>query len=189
YIYLNKADLSFAHFSFLSKYLVKNNTDIDDAFSFTDISLDLYDRCNSLSCFRKFNEAEKSMKVKDQLEIISYRLNENSDLQKLYLGHREFQKWDLVKIVDLNIRNKKFTLSKKGNKIYFKAWGTTKNPSSYQSNELINVALQFTVKGDKVYLQSEEVGTINKNGLELRNNFQIILHDDGRDQVLALIKI
>src|SRR5690606_39800972 len=63
YMYLNKADLSFAHFSFLSKYLVKNNTDIDDAFSFTDISLDLYDRCNSLSCFRKFNEAEKSMKV------------------------------------------------------------------------------------------------------------------------------
>lgn len=189
YIYLNKSDLSFAHFSFLSKHLVKSNTDIDDAFSFTDISLDLYNRCNSLNCFRKFNAAEKNMKVKDQLEIISYRLNENSDLQKLYLAHREFQKWDLVKIVDLNIRNKKFTLSRKGNKIYFKAWGTPKSHGNSQSNQLINVALQLTVNGEKVFLMDQEIGTISKNGLELKNNYQLILHDDGRDQVLALIKI
>lgn len=189
YIYLNKTDLSFEHFLFLSEYLPKKKVDIDDAFSFTDISLDLYDRCQSLVCFRRFNEAEKKMKIADQLDIISYRLGEDNDLQKLYLNHREFQKWNMVKIQDLTVRNNKFTLVRKKEKIYFQAYA---NPTRIEDRHLskrLNVALQFQIEGKKVLLLDEEVGVLGNKGLELHKNFRLILHNDKDEQVLALIKI
>lgn len=187
YLYLNKTDLSFSHFMFLSQHLVSQGVDIDDAFSFTDISLDLYDRCQSLDCFRKFNLAEKKMKVKDQLDVISYRLTENTDLQKLYLNHRDFKKWDLLKLEDYTVS--KFTLTRKKDKINFQAWATPKHYDDYNTDTRLNETLEFEVKDNKVLLLGEEVGSIGKNGLELKANYRLLLHNVDGEQVLALIKV
>lgn len=188
YIYLNKNDLSFAHFNFLSKHLVNTNADIDDAFSFTDLSLKLYDRCLSLKCFRDFNKFEKQLKTKDQLDIISHRLLENSKMQDLYLEHREFTKLNLVKLDGMTMT--RFQLKRSKDKIYFKGWATHKN-YVYENDkkEFVSVALQLTLNADKVMLADEEVGILTKKGLELQSNYRLVLHQEKDHQVLALIKI
>ncbi|HLT22205.1 MAG TPA: hypothetical protein VKZ84_02140, partial [Bacteriovoracaceae bacterium] len=112
-----------------------------------------------------------------------------NDLQKLYLNHREFQKWNMVRIQDLTVRNNKFTLVRKKDKIYFQAYADYKRTEDRHLSKRLNVALQFQIEGDKVLLLDEEVGVLGSKGLELHKNYRLVLHNDRDEQVLALIKI
>ena len=184
YIYINK-EINFSQVQGISSHLNELKIDIDDAFSVTNVAPELYTTCQSLECYRTFNKLEKNLKVNEQLDIISYRLNLNTDESRLYLAHREFQKWDLINIEGLNIVDNKYKLTIKKNKIHFAASARTKQGHTQK----INTALQFTVKGNQILLLDEEVGNLVEGKLVLKANMRLVLHHENNNQVFSLIKI
>ena len=186
YIYINKEDLSFNQIKGISSYLNESQINIDDAFSVTNLSPLLYQRCHSLECFRNFNKLEQNLKIEEQLNIIGYRLKENNDQQRLYLAHREFQKWDLIRVQGLHINDGKYKLTLKKNKIHFSANAIKTEQAGTQK---VSTPLQFEVNAKTIILLGEEVGQIKEGALLLKDNFRFVLHQDGEDQVFSLIKI
>lgn len=186
YIYFNKQELSFSQIEGISSYLLANNFVADDAFSFTDIASKLYKRCHSENCFQEFNRYEKEMKNKDQLDIIAYRLKENSDLQKSYLTHRTYQKWDLIRGKGLKISENQYKLTLKNNQIHFSANAIKIEQSGTQK---VAAILQFTIKDNIVTLLDEEVGQIVEGKLVLKEDLKLVLHQEGEEQVFSLIKV
>lgn len=186
YIYFNKKELKFSQIKAISAHLLANNFEMDDAFSFTNIHPKLYNRCNTLSCFREFDQFEKTLKISDQLDVITYRLQENDELQDLYLNHRKFEKWDLIEAQGFKTSNNNFKLKIKKNKIHF---STNAIRNIDHESQAISTPLQFELKGDKVLLLNTEVGKVQNGKLTLKDNLRLVLHQAGNDMILSLIKI
>lgn len=116
YLYLNNNELEEEKIDFLAA-LLKEQFNLDEAFSFNRISSSLYNRCQDDECFKKFAEIERSsLTEEDLLQTIAYRLESKHQYLQHYLQYLEYQEQTLARINLQGVRFESHHIEEKNGK-------------------------------------------------------------------------